>query len=397
LKTLVQWLIQRILASSRLKILIQGWLAKQPRLDFWLRHRVIPFIFNQDSSTQTLDTFKDINLETVQIKFHTAALADNRGIGRVSQALLNELQQLVPVNLPKIATSTKVVHFYPTVHWCPQQLPHPSCILIHDVIPLIFPQYFGQISQHWQQQLKPIAQQADQIITISQASAKDIAQYLDIPIDKIQVIYNGISALQWDKNAAPNTLNLPASVDLEKPYIVFLGSNDPHKNIEIVLKALPLLADTSIQLYLIGHNETVLELAKQHGVAERIQILGRLDDQQLAVVVHHAIALVFPSLYEGFGLPPFEAAFLGTASICSRRPAMTELLEGACLFCDPDNPRAWAEAIQQYVDNAALREEMQSNAQKIAQQLNWNSAAKNFVRVLSDIPEYNSTQIQHNK
>ena len=385
LKTVIQWLIQRILAHGYLKRLIQGLLARQPRLDFWLRHRVIPFIFNKVQSQQNLDTLENIILNNVHIKFHTAALADNRGIGRVSQALLNELQQLAPENLS--STPENSVHFYPTIHWCPKQLPHPSCILIHDVIPLIFPEYFGQISQHWQQQLKPIAQQADQIITISQASADDIAQYLSIPRDKIEVIYNGIVPLQLDKPAV-NAVPINAEpIKNEAPYIVFLGSNDPHKNIEIILKALPLLQDNTIQLHLIGHNETVKALAEQYGVADRIQVLGRLDDQQMVAVVHQAVVLVFPSLYEGFGLPPFEAAFLETPSICSRRPAMTELLEGACLFCEPDDPQAWADAIQKYMGDAPLRQKMIENTQKIAQQLNWNNAAKNFVNVFAKMPK----------
>lgn len=392
MKTFIQWLIQHILAHRRLKRFILGLLAKQPRLDFWLRHRLMPFIFNKKKNEQHFDTTEDIFLAHTQVKFHTAALADNRGIGRVSQALLKELQLISRQNSAINPTSvhpnkaSNSIHFYPTIHWCPKQLPPASCILIHDVIPLIFPEYFGQISQHWQQQLKPIAQQAQQIITISQASAADIATHLAISPDKITVIYNGITPITVNKRAKSLVAN---DSQVASPYVVFLGSNDPHKNIEVVLKALPLLKDKLIQLHLIGHNETVLAVAKQYGVAERVQILGRLDDQQLAEVIQGAIALVFPSLYEGFGLPPFEAAFLDTPAICSRRPAMTELLEGACLFCDPYQPQEWADAIQNYADDAILRQDKVNKAQKIAQQLNWHNAAQQFVNVFTAMQSSN--------
>jgi glycosyltransferase involved in cell wall biosynthesis len=104
-----------------------------------------------------------------------------------------------------------------------------------------------------------------------------------------------------------------------------------------------------------------------------------------ADIIHAAITLVFPSLYEGFGLPPFEAAFLDTPAICSTRPAMTELLEHACLFCDPDDPKQWANAIDQYASDAQLREKMASKAKAIAQQLSWKKSAQNFVKVLNNM------------
>ena len=393
MKKIAQKLVKNILATPALKKSIFALFARYPRLEFWLRHRLIPFIFNTKKSDQTFDAVDDIMIDALHIKFHTAALADKRGIGRVSQALLDELKRLaqpdssVDNKQKQPSNAKKTIHFYPTIHWCPKQLPASSCILIHDVIPLLFPQHFGQISQHWQQQLKPIAQQAAQIVTISQASADDIAKQLAVPRKRIQVIYNGIVPL-------PNSHRLSSSQDqpdrshssqYDSDYIVFLGSNDPHKNIQVVLRALPLLHHQNIQLKLIGHNETVMAMAEQYGVSERVQVLGRLDDAQLADIIHAAIALVFPSLYEGFGLPPFEAAFLDTPAICSTRPAMTELLEQACLFCDPNEPEQWANAIDQYASNTQLREEMASKAKAIAQQLNWKKSAQEFVKVLNNM------------
>lgn len=378
MKFLVKWLISLVLARPKLKYKLQGFVASQPRFDFWLRNTFLPIVLRERKAIIAMpneanfDAVKDIIVDQVTIKFHTAALADERGIGRVSKALLQELE--AASNAPTTRSSDKAeIHFYPTIHWCPKKLPQPSCILVHDVIPLLFPDSFGQTAIHWQKNLKAIAQQATKIITISHSSAKDIAHHLQVPKEKIEVIYNGIVSLERAEE----------TIEPSEPYIVYLGSADAHKNLIVILKALQQLADTPIKLYLIGRNESLMKQATQLGVADKIKVFGQVDDIIVSKILAEAIALVFPSLYEGFGLPPFEAALLGTPSICSRKPAMTELLEGACIFCDADDPTVWAEAIKQYWQNEALREEMAIKAQHIAKQLTWEKSAEQYLIVLS--------------
>jgi glycosyltransferase involved in cell wall biosynthesis len=126
-----------------------------------------------------------------------------------------------------------------------------------------------------------------------------------------------------------------------------------------------------------------MKQAKKLGVEDKIKIFGQVDDITVSKILAEAIALVFPSLYEGFGLPPFEAALLGTPSICSRKPAMTELLEDACIFCDADKPTLWAEAIKEYWRNEALRNDITIKAQRIAKQLTWKKSAEQYLAVLS--------------
>lgn len=385
MKFLVKWLISFVLAKPKLKHKLQGLVASQPRFDFWLRNSFLPILL-RERNTITLaknenkadfDAVKDIILDQVTIKFHTAALADERGIGRVSKALLQELERASNKNtLVSTSNDNSEIHFYPTIHWCPKQLPQPSCILVHDVIPMLFPESFGQTAIHWEKNLKGIAQQATKIITISHSSAKDIAHHLQIPKEKIDVIYNGIVALEQ------------ADEDITKkpePYVVYLGSADVHKNLIVILKALQQLKNTPIKLYLVGRNESLMKQANKLGVEDKIKIFGQVDDITVSQILSQAIALVFPSLYEGFGLPPFEAALLGTPSICSRKPAMTELLEDACIFCDADDPTMWAEAIKEYWCNETLRKNMTIKAQHIAEQLTWEKSAEQYLITLSEM------------
>lgn len=396
IRKLMRWLLAKILANTVLKNALRGFFMRFPRLDFWLRYRFLPFLTlsaNQRKSdnSQTEITanpdpshcfyFYNASGDCFELIFHTAALADKRGIGRVSKALFAEFEKLT-VQPPNNTEGLATVHFYPTIHWCPTVLPRPCCILIHDVIPLLYEQHFSAVAQHWRNDLQPIAQQADQVLTISHASANDIAEQLSLSPSVIQVVYNGVQTLPPAQTKAEATVPIH---HLNEPYLVFIGSSDYHKNLQVVIRALQHLQDTPIRLCLMGHNEDVMRLAKRYQVNDKLVLLGRVDDQTAANVISDAFALVFPSLYEGFGLPPFEAALLGTPSICSQRPAMDELLADACLFCPPNEPEAWAAAILRYWQQPALRQHYAAKAQHIAKQLTWETATQQSLAVLSTL------------
>ena len=165
--------------------------------------------------------------------------------------------------------------------------------MIHDVIPLIFPELFPDASKEWATRYKAIAQQAKVIVTISESSAKDISRLLGVPKERIHVIYNGVSKLPIDQNSR---INLPTL-----PYVVFFGSHDHHKNISVVLHALQDPSLAKVALVMIGDNKDCLQQVKELGLEKQVYFLGRLNDAEVGYVINSALALVFPSLYEGFG------------------------------------------------------------------------------------------------
>lgn len=404
IRKIMRWLLAKILANTVLKNALRGFFMRFPRLDFWLRYRFLPFLTlsanqrkNDNSKTEIAKPdpthhfyFYNTSGDCFELIFHTAALADKRGIGRVSKALFTEFEKLT-VQPPNNMEGLAKVHFYPTIHWCPSILPRPCCILIHDVIPLLYEPHFSAVAQHWRKDLQPIAQQADQVLTISHASAGDIAEQLSLSSSIIHVVYNGIQALPNVQEPTKLEAVLPIN-NPNEPYLVFIGSSDYHKNLQVVIRALQHLQDTPIRLCLMGHNEDVMNLAKQYQVNDKLVLLGRVDDQTAANVISRALVLVFPSLYEGFGLPPFEAALLGTPSICSQRPAMDELLAEACLFCPPDEPEVWAAAILRYWQQPALRQHYAEKAQHIAKQLTWEASAQQSLTVLSTLATQPATE-----
>ncbi|PTU78578.1 hypothetical protein DBO86_13550 [Pseudomonas indoloxydans] len=309
--------------------------------------------------------YERINFGAVSVFFSRVALEDNRGIGRVSRELFQGLQKLSGSGQEQVGTvqGSKDVYFYSSIHWCPDVLPARSVVMIHDVIPLIFEEHYPD-AYLWKGKYKTIAQQADLVVTISESSADDISKYLEISRDKIRVVYNGVTQLP-----------VAASVDFELPvvpFVTYLGAYDWHKNLSVVLKAMQL--QEGFDLVIIGDNHNCRAEVEQLGISERVRFLGRLDDAEVGYVLSKSLALVFPSRYEGFGLPPLEAALIGAPSICSHRPAMTELLYEGAIFVDPDNAQAWGEAICGLIKDDAVRGKVSLKAKEIAQGYTWDGS-----------------------
>jgi glycosyltransferase involved in cell wall biosynthesis len=274
----------------------------------------------------------------------------------------------------------RFVHFYTSVHWCPDVLPENSVVMIHDVIPLLFPgQFPASVVGEWKYRYKRIVAHARHIVTISQASAIEIGRQLDVPQEKITVIYNGVTRLPV---ADAPEITLPA-----RPYVVFLGADDRHKNLGVVLQALALELLSGVDLVLIGDNKTqsVVQHVEQLGLSARVHFMGKLADDQIGHVLSHSKGLVFPSLYEGFGLPPMEAALLGVPAVCSSRPAMSETLESVALFVEPDDVQGWASAIHRLVYEPEVGNSLGKMAQSRISTFTWDASVQKLLEVLAPL------------
>lgn len=313
--------------------------------------------------------YERISFADYDVLFHLGALQDNRGIGRMTGELLSALRKLAASPSEHHIGPRPEVAFFTTVHWCPPRLPARSVVYVLDVIPLLFPQLFPGAAKKWRKRYGPIAKQAALALGISQAGIDDAIRLIPLERNKTGMVPCGVSRLAERPTLTEGT---PTA-----PYFCFLGTPSHHKNLTVALKALALLKEHDIQLRLIGNrHEDLIPLIRDLGLNGRIILCGRLDDSEAAAQLSGATALIFPSLYEGFGLPPLEAALLGVPSICSKRPAMTEFLADAALFCDPDSPEEWANAMLRLVSDVTLRNDLAAKAAVKATALTWDNAAK---------------------
>ena len=323
-----------------------------------------------------------IEIDHMVINFCKTGLSDSRGIGRVSHELLKQLTEISKSSCLKEKCSEsyalKEVYFYSSIHYCPSSLPQPSIIMIHDVIPLLFPEEFSKKTLlKWANNFRIIAQNAQKIITISDSSAADICRVLDIPLERVSVIYNGVTQLPISSKLLTE---LPTT-----PYFIYVGSKNYHKNVDVVLKALtdPEMAD--VHLVMVGKNYKYSKWVKAYGLKKRVTFLGIISDEEMGIYLKHATALVFPSLYEGFGLPPLEAALLGTPSICSQRPAMLETLKDACLFVSPNDPSEWVSAMLRLKTEPIFRSQLGQAAKTKAEYFSWRKSANMLLTHLKSL------------
>jgi glycosyltransferase involved in cell wall biosynthesis len=197
------------------------------------------------------------------------------------------------------------------------------------------------------------------------------------------VVHNGVDQ-EWF-NLAPSPRPHP------KPYLLYVGNVKPHKNLGRLLEAFGQLASqTPCDLLLIGKNEGFLTgdstvQAAADRLAPRVQLLGAVSQELLKRYVAHAEALVLPSLYEGFGLPPLEAMACGRPTIVSRAASLPEVCGDAAMYFDPLDPASIAEAILRVLNEPELRETLRSRGLERARRFTWERSGRATLAVLEKV------------
>ena len=190
------------------------------------------------------------------------------------------------------------------------------------------------------------------ILTVSEASKQEIIQRLSIKNEKIKVIYNAVSPLFYDSN------NSITKENSKKKYILAVSSIDPRKNFIRLLASLRYIKDKDVKLYVVGgqnsiYSTSINELSKNFP-SERIKWLGRVSDEELKQYYTNALCFVYPSLYEGFGIPPLEAMACSTPTIVSDIAAIKEVCKDASLYVNPYDESDIADKINQLIEDDNL-------------------------------------------
>lgn len=230
-----------------------------------------------------------------------------------------------------------------------------------------------------------VAKFATKLIAVSEATKKDLVTKLGVSADRITVVPEA-----WDRELfhIPPSSEVRASrskYHLDNDYLIFVSTIQPRKNLERLIEAFS-KAKIGLDLVLVGKpgwlSEPIYLAPKKFGVADRVKFLGHVPNQDLPGLYGGARAMVFPSLYEGFGIPVLEAMACGTVVLTSNTTSLPEVGGDAAYYVDPNNIESIVKGIEDIVTKDKIRHQLTLNAIKQIQKFSWKKAAVATLKVL---------------
>lgn len=279
--------------------------------------------------------------------------------------------------------------FHGTHFTVPPGLGRPTVATVHDLTFYLLPRRYDALHRWYYRTIVQTAARADRIIVPSRSVADAFAEHFPLAKRRVRIVPE--APAPSFRPASPEAVAETLSRHhIEGQYLLCVGTGEPNKRAVDAIRALPLLLERGIecQVVLPGNpGRLSLPLAREAdrlGVGKRVHFIGYVPDEELRALYTGAVALVFPSLVEGFGLPPLEAMACGTPVIATDAPAMDEVLRGAAIFVPRRDPRAIAEAATRLLTDPAWRAEWSARGQAHAAGYSWQRTAAETVAVYQE-------------
>lgn len=283
--------------------------------------------------------------------------------------------------------------FFAPDHHIPKLNHTPVVATIMDAYPLIYPKLVSRKLRRFKNMaFKHASQWADHIITISEYSKQDIAQYFDIPEEKISVVPLGVNRAFFGEVSEKEKEAVCQKFGLREDFFIFVGTIQPRKNLSRLIEAyesLPLTLRQKHPLVIIGHygwGEEVLnkklDALSNHDTIHRLE---NITDKELYALLQSALAMVYPSLYEGFGLPILEGFASRIPVITSSTTSIPEVAGEAVCYVDPLNSADIAAKMQEVVQDKSLRKTMVQEGWQRVKHFSWEKSAEEHLKVFRRI------------
>ncbi len=253
----------------------------------------------------------------------------------------------------------------------------PQISTHHDITWIRHPESFGRRFRLVYGLVVPrLIARSDGLLTVSAFSRGEIAAHFGVDPARFTVVPNGADARFRPGDAPPGP-----------PYVLAVSSPNAHKNFGRMLSAFALFAEThpDVELRVVGSQTNSFSRQRYDDVHARVRFLGRVDDDELADLYRGAAAFVFPSLYEGFGIPPLEAQQCGCPVIAARAASLPEVLGASAIYVDPYDHVDLAGAMARVVDDPALRAELVGAGLANAARFSWRASAERVSAVIDEV------------
>ena len=233
---------------------------------------------------------------------------------------------------------------------------------------------------------------ADRIIAVSESTRKDIESIFGVPPGRIVTIYNGVDAGFYPDHDRECLSGIRKSYGIDKEkFILFTGTIEPRKNIPTLLRAYAMnpLIRREFNLVLAGaqgwKNEPVHQFISSEKLGKEVILTGYLSRKELRVLYSFASSFVFPSIYEGFGIPPLEAMACGAPVICSNASSLPEVVGEAAITLNPDDEAQWSAHLLRLLNDEGLKEKLRTAGFERVKHFRWEKTAVETLKVYTDV------------
>ncbi|HXO22085.1 MAG TPA: glycosyltransferase family 1 protein [Thermoanaerobaculia bacterium] len=280
---------------------------------------------------------------------------------------------------------------YHSTHYVLPAVVQPRVVVtIHDIIHLLYPEFLPSTFAflYAQRMIHRSLSRGDRIIAVSQNTKADLMQYFEVDGRKIQVVYNGVEDRFRRRLTEAEINERLAAVGIARPYLLFVGNPKPHKNLDNVVQAYARarrMAQFDEPLVCVGDRagagSKIRQRAEYLGLVDRVHLLGHVADEALPAIYQGATLFLYPTLYEGFGLPVVEAMASGVAVITSNTSALKEVAEGYAHLVDPLDVDGMAKAIARCMSDAEHRAALAKLGTRRAEDFRWEKAARRTLEI----------------
>ncbi|AFH39309.1 glycosyltransferase [Thermus thermophilus JL-18] len=313
------------------------------------------------------------------------------GIGRFAREVIARLPRVSPLPgslsllhpFEAIWLSTLLLRVRPRVYFSPGfnpplWSPVPLVFTIHDLIHVRFPEETNPRKRaYYHFVVRPATARAYRVLTVSEFSKQEILEWAGLPEEKVVVVGNGVG---------PEFSPQGKRYEPGYPYVFYVGNTKPHKNFNRLLEAFArsgLLGE--VRLVCTGTpSARVRGLIQELGLEKHVVFAGTIPDELLPAYYRGALALILPSLYEGFGLPALEAMACGTPVVTSSVTSLPEVVGDAAVLVDPYDVESIAWGVRRVVEDSSLRKELRRKGLKRAKQFSWDKTAELTWKVLQE-------------
>jgi glycosyltransferase involved in cell wall biosynthesis len=310
-----------------------------------------------------------------------------RGV-RVQGYLRRSRWLWMQLRLPWLLGRTRpdLCHF--TNSLAPLRHDRPYALTIHDASLFLYSRFHPRARLLAMRLLLPlVARRAEAVITVSEHARQELIRVLRLPASKVHVVYEAAAAHFRPVADPAERQRMRQKYGLPDDYLLYLGTLEPRKNLGRLLLALRQLRQQGVrqQLVLVGQRGWLMDgfdaAIQKLGLGDAVRITGFVPAEDLPAIISSATLFVFPSLYEGFGLPPLEAMACGTPVLCSNRASLPEVCGDAAEFVNPDSVASIAEGIGRLLADEARRDELRCRGFARVGRFSWQQAARETAEI----------------